>query len=329
LQAIVLAGGLGTRLRPITYTRPKPLVPILNKPLIDHVIELLPREVDEVFLATGYMGDTVRAHFGSRLAGPRVEVVIEERPLGTGGALKNVEKRIDGTFIVLNGDILCSLDIGKMLAFHRSSKGIGTIALWDVEDPTAFGMVIMEGKSRIREFKEKPRKEEAVSNSVNAGTYILEPEIFSYMEPGKEISIERQVFPRVLGKGLFGFGFKGFWYDAGTLANVLAIHRGLMKGVKKGDGVRIAKGAELKAPVLLGNDVSIGERSSLGPAVCIGSGVSLGEGCRLEDCAVHDNVHIGKNAVLEHCIIGKDAELEDRVHVKDRIIGDKEKVVNP
>jgi len=327
MQAVILAGGLGTRLRPITFTRPKPLIPILNRPLIDVVIEMLPLEVDEVFIATGYMGDRLRAHFGSRRKGPRVEVVIEASPLGTGGALKNIESRIKGTFVVLNGDVVCSLDVTKMLAFHRKSGGVGTIALWDVEDPTAFGMVVLDKKSRIREFKEKPRKEDVVSHSVNAGTYILEPGILSMMEPGRETSIETQVFPRVLKKGLHGFGFRGYWYDAGTLDNVLAIHQGLMSGVKKGKDFGRGKDVALNGPVLIGDGASAGDHTRLGPSTCIGNDVRIGAGCRLKDCVLHDRVRVGKGASIEHCIIGEDAEIDDGVKLRNRIIGDRERVL--
>jgi mannose-1-phosphate guanylyltransferase len=327
MQAVILAGGLGTRLRPLTFTRPKPLLPILNRPLIDVVIGMLPKEVDEVFIATGYMGDRLKAHFGPRRKGPRVEVVIEASPLGTGGALKNIEDRLDGTFAVLNGDVVCSLDITKMLAFHSKRGGIGTIALWDVKDPTAFGMVVTDGKSRIREFKEKPRKEEVVSHSVNAGTYILEPEILARMARGKETSIERHVFPFVIDRGLHGFGFKGYWYDAGTLDNVLAIHHGQMNGVKKGKALRMGDDVVLKGPVLIGNGTSVGARAKIGPSACIGNNARLGAGCHLKDCVLHDGANIGKGAIIEHCIIGEHAEIDAGVRLRNRIIGDRERVV--
>jgi len=192
-------------------------------------MDILGPEVDEVLVATGYMGDRLCSLFRDMKDVPRVEVVVEQSPLGTGGALKQLEKKLKGTFVVVNGDVICSLDMTKMLSFHRNKKGLGTIALWEVEDPTPFGMVVTGKDGRILEFKEKPKSEEVVSRAVNAGTYILEPEVLSYMASVKEASLEREVFPRALERGLYGFRFAGYWFDAGTLDSYLRIHAELMR----------------------------------------------------------------------------------------------------
>jgi len=326
LQAVVLAGGLGTRLRPITYTRPKPLVPIVNRPLVLRVLDILPPVVDEVFIATGYMGDRLCAFFKDRRTGPKVEVVVEDRPLGTGGALKNLEDRIKGTFIVVNGDVICSLDLERMLAFHRKRGALGTISLWEMDDPTPYGMVVADERGRIVRFLEKPRPEEAVSRAVNAGTYILEPQILGCMRPGKEASIEKEVFPNVLDRGLFGFGFKGYWYDAGTLGSYLAIHSALMRlegGAIKGNGLKAGESAVWRQPYGTGKDCVIGEGTTMGPDVCIGNGVTIGIGSALSDCVLHDGVNVGDRAILERCIIGENATIRDGARVPPgTIIGD-------
>jgi len=327
LQAVVLAGGLGTRLRPITYTRPKPIVPILNRPLILRVLDMLPPQVEEVFIATGYMGDRLTAFFRENRTMPKVEVVVEERPLGTGGALKNLEGRIKGTFIVINGDVVCSLDLAKMVSFHRQKGSFGTIALWETEDVTPFGMVVTDGRDRIVRFHEKPRREEVVCHSVNAGTYILEPGVLERMRAGKETSIEKEVFPFILDKGLYGFRFGGYWFDGGTLDSYIAIHAALMAsehhGELKGNGLRAASSSVWHPPYMTGRDCMVGERSVIGHDVCLGDRVSVGKDCFLAECVVHDRARVGDGARLEHCIIGENADIRPGARVvAGTIIGD-------
>jgi NDP-sugar pyrophosphorylase family protein len=327
LQAVVLAGGLGTRLRPITYTRPKSLIPILNRPLIMRVLDMLPPAVDEVFIATGYMGDRLRSFFKDRRIGPRVEVVVEDRPLGTGGALKNLEGRLNGTFIVINGDVVCSLDLEKMMSFHRGMKSFCTIALWEVEDPTPFGMVVTDRHDRILRFHEKPRPEEVVCRTINAGTYVLEPPILALMHPGKETSIEKEVFPHVLDRGIHGFRFKGFWFDGGTLDSYLAIHASLMRseqgGRKKAEGLRAGASCVWHTPYFTGKDCVIGDGTIIGPDVCLGDRVCAGRGCFLAECVVHDGARVGDDARLEHCLVGENAEIGKGVRIPPgTIIGD-------
>ncbi len=327
MQAVVLAGGLGTRLRPITLTRPKPLLPILNRPLICRVLDLLPPQVDEVFIATGYMGAKVADFFERNQGRRKVDVVIEERPLGTGGALKNLEKRIKGKFIVLNGDVICSLDLRQMLRYHEQKRGLATISLWEVADPTPFGMVVLDPEGHISAFKEKPRRDEVTSHAVNAGTYILEPEILGYMEPGRETSIEKEVFPKVLARGLFGFRFEGHWFDAGTLNSYLRIHASLLNdirgGIKRGKGGNVTRTVAWSAPVLLGDGCVIGERSRIGPRACLGDRVSLGQGSAVRDSVVHDGAVIGDRVLLDQCLVGENSVIESDVNVPPgTIVGD-------
>ena len=327
MQAVVLAGGLGTRLRPITLSRPKALLPILNRPLILRVMDLLPPQVDEVFIATGYMGNKVADLFKREKTRWKVEVVNEERPLGTGGALKNLEKRLEGKFIVLNGDVICSLDLRKMLRYHEQKNGLATISLWEVDDPTAFGMVVLDPEGHISAFKEKPRREEIVSHAVNAGTYILEPDILRYMEPGRETSIEKEVFPKVLARGLYGFRFEGHWFDAGTLNSYLKIHASLLNdirgGIKRGKGASVPRTVAWSAPVLLGDGCVIGERTHIGPRACLGDHVTLGQGCSVRDSVIHNGAIVGDRVLLEQCLVGENAVLESDVIIPPgTIVGD-------
>jgi len=290
-------------------------------------MDLLPPQVDEVFIATGYMGQKVADFFAREKTRWKVDVVIEDRPLGTGGALKNLEKRLDGKFIVLNGDVICSVDLRKMLKYHEQKKGLATISLWDVEDPTAYGMVVLDPEGHITAFKEKPRRDEVVSHAVNAGTYILEPELLGYIEPGRETSIEKEVFPRVLARGLYGFRFEGHWSDAGTLNSYLRIHASLLNdirgGIKKGKGGNVPNSVAWSAPALLGDGCTIGERSRIGPRACLGDRVSVGQGSTVRDSVIHDGATIGNRVLVEQCLIGENVVIEDDVNLPPgTIVGD-------
>ncbi len=218
MQVIVLAGGFGTRLRPWTNHVAKPLLPMLDKTLLERVVEALPEElVEEVILAAGYKIDEMRSHFDSVELPYKVTIVEEFEPLGTGGAIANCKNYLRGeTFCVMNGDLLSSVPVKEMLEFHNSQGGLATISMWEVDDPTRFGVCDIQQDGRISQFQEKPTLEEAVSNMINAGCYILEPEIFDRMPEGPH-SMERDVYTNIASEGLLnGFAFEGHFVDAGT-----------------------------------------------------------------------------------------------------------------
>ncbi|MBV9438614.1 MAG: nucleotidyltransferase family protein, partial [Candidatus Eremiobacteraeota bacterium] len=197
MQAVVLVGGEGTRLRPLTLTTPKPMIPVMNMPFLERTLRRLAEAgIDEVILAAGYLPDAITSYFGDgRALGIRLRYVIEETPLGTAGALKNVERFIDGAFFVLNGDVLTSLDLRAMLEVHRARAGLGTLHLIRVPDPSAFGCVAHDDRGRVLHFIEKPPAGEAPTNEINAGTYLLEREILDAIPSGRPVSIEREIFP--------------------------------------------------------------------------------------------------------------------------------------
>ena len=217
MQVVVLAGGFGTRLRPWTYEIPKPILPMLDKTLLEHVVEVVPENmVDEVVVAGGYKVDDIEEYFKQADVPYDVTIVKEMEPLGTGGALGNCRDVISGQFVCLNGDIISSLDMQVGMELHKENGGIGTLALWEVEDPTRFGIVGLNEQQRVTQFKEKPKKEEVFSNLINAGSYLFEDSIFDYIPKGRS-SLEREVFP-VLAREhqLNGFSFEGYFIDAGT-----------------------------------------------------------------------------------------------------------------
>lgn len=217
MQVVVLAGGVGSRLRPWTTKIPKPLLKMLDKTLLERVVECMPENlVDEVIVAGGYKVDHIQEYFKANEVDFDVRIVRETEPLGTGGALGNCRDIASGTFACFNGDIISSLNAESLVNLHQSNGGIGTLGLWEVEDPTRFGIVGLDENSKITRFKEKPKPEEVFSNLINAGSYILEEDIFSYMPLGRH-SLERDVFPKLAEENqLNGKQFKGYFIDAGT-----------------------------------------------------------------------------------------------------------------
>lgn len=322
MQAVILAGGFGTRLRPLTLTCPKPLLPVANVPIIRRIIDKMPQDVDKVVLAVNYKLEQLREHFREHpIPGREVVLVEEKEPLGTAGAIKNVEPHVDGAFLVFNGDILDSLDVAAFRRFHARKKGVGTLSLWEVNDPRHFGVMEMAGE-RIARFVEKPEtREQAPSNLANAGTYLLEPEVFDLIPKGVAVSIERETFPAALaaGRHLYGFPFSGFWVDCGRPETYLRSNEAVVKAGGKNVllgagttdlGAQFDDWAVVGRSCTLGSDVEIA-RSVLLDGVVVGSNVTirdsiLGPGCR-----------IGDDAALVDCVLGEGVQVEKGVLLKN------------
>ncbi len=321
MQAVIIAGGLGTRLRPLTYTRPKPLIPLLNREMILHVLDRLPREVDDIILPVNYMVDRMRDFFRDSDVGRNVRIVEERTPLGTGGALKNVEQFLADRFLVFNGDVISSINVPDMLRHHEENDCIATIALWEVEDPSAFGAVGLRDGSRITRFVEKPAAGKAPSRCINAGIYVFEREVLGSIPGGKQVSMEREVFPKIIKKGLYGYRFEGYWADAGTLKNYIRAMKMLLisGGTEINRSVKINEGATVEKPVNVGPGCTIG--GSLGPCVSLGSDCEVRD-ATLSDCALFDGVTVHKDAKIKGSIIGGGCKIGPRASITGSIIGD-------
>jgi len=315
MKAVILAGGLGTRLRPLTYSIPKSLVPIAGKPLIRRIIDGLPSSVDTVVLAVSYMKEALEDYFRVEPCGRKVILVNESTPMGTGGALKNVAQHIDGTFIVQNGDCVSSLDIKAMVRAHRESGGLGSLALWEVKDPSAFGVVNLERDMRITDFQEKPSLAEAKSNLINAGVYVFEPEILDYIGKG-QVSLEREVFPRVIEYGLYGHRFQGFWVDCGTLKNTLVAQRAML------DKENPPAPADFDCTLIPPNLIRAKELKGchIGPNVCLEPEVRIGAGTHVENALVMKGASLGTNCKISGSIIGPGIKVNDNESIVDSIV---------
>lgn len=305
MKAVILSGGFGTRMRPLTYTTPKPLLPIVNKPMIHHLVDSLPEEVDEVLIAANYKIDLLKDYFEAQDLDINVEIIDEPKPLGTAGAVKNVEEYLNEPFFVMNADVISSIDLKGFLEFFNSKPGVGAISAWRVENPEEFGIFDMDEEKRIQRFEEKPNPWEAFSNIVNAGHYILEPEILDLIQSGEKVNMSKEIFPKLLEKGLYGFEFEGYWIDCGRPSSFFKATRALM------DEKEVSQ--------------VVGERSvvegELGDYVCIGGDCTIGDS-KISNSIIFDGVEIDDRCVIEDSIIGYDVIIEDDVTIRDSIISD-------
>lgn len=337
MQAVILVGGFATRLRPLTDNRPKALLPILNKPMILHLVDKVKDIVDEVVLAVNYGKDHLEEYFQEHDCGVSVILHPEDEPLGTGGAIKNAEQYINDTFLAFNGDIITSMDIKNFIKFHREKGGLGALALWEVEDPTRFGIIAIDENNQITRFLEKPKPEEIFSHFINAGTYCLEPEILDVIPKDRKVSIEREIYPNVLDKKLFGLVFQGYWFDAGTPEIYIETQREMMKfhladgslspEETTGAGSVIANSAEIASNVLIGKNCEIGENAMIGPNIFIGDNVKLGGNCRLSDAVIDSGTQVGSNVTGSQIILGRNNIVDSGLELPVGLVtGDEYKV---
>ena len=330
MKAIIIAGGLGTRLRPLTYNIPKPIVPLANKPFVFHQIELLRKfGITEVILNLHYLSDNIRNIFDDgRKLGVKMYYSIEEKPMGTAGAVKNAETFFDdGPMLVFNGDILTDINLGKMIKFHEDKKAKVTIALTRVEDPTLYGLIMTDKDQRVLEFREKPSWEHVTTNTINAGIYIVDPSIFKLVPKGKEFSFERQLYPMLLEKGekIYGYITDAYWMDIGDPVKYLKAHHDILSGdvmasipgnkisanIWVEDGVNISGSAKVRGPALIGKNSQIAEEVILDEFVVLGDSVTIGKGSRLKNCVVHGKSVIKEGVRIEGSIIGAHCTIEE------------------
>jgi mannose-1-phosphate guanylyltransferase len=317
LQAIVLVGGEGTRLRPLTYGTPKPMVPIAGVPFLARTLERLAHAgIRDVILPAGYMPEAIIDYFGDGAAlDMKITYVIEETPLGTAGALKNVEQYITGQFFVLNGDILTSLDLRTMMEDHERKGGIGLLHLIRVEDPSSFGCVVHDANGLISTFVEKPPRETAPTNEINAGTYLFEREILDLIPAGRNVSIERETFPQIIaqGKGLYAYTTDDYWIDLGKPEQYLDAHRDVLAGrmpllqVEPGvtgkGGPALANVAKLHLPVHADAGIQVDPTAEIGPNVVLGEQTFVASGAIVRDSVLWDRVTIEEGALVEGSIL--------------------------
>lgn len=342
LNAIVLAGGLGTRLRPLSCTRPKMLFPVANIPLLDWALKKLAKnKVERAILAVNYMADAFIKRYGEEAHGIELfyskdlDRVVErlprsEKSLGTGGSIKKAEKLISRKepFLVLNGDILTNINYAEFVNQHKASGAIASIALHEVNDPSRYGVVELTDKDRIARFVEKPSREEAPSNVINAGIYALSPKIFDYIPKARSVSIEHEIFPKLAEEGkLHGYIFQGYWTDIGEPSDYLKANRLLLdmeiQKEKLEKRIALKSESEIRKPCIIGENVTVGSKTIIGPYTAIGEETSVGNRALIEDSIIFPNTTISDYAFVrgaiigESVIVGRGAKIEDGCIVGD------------
>lgn len=333
MKALILAGGFGTRLRPLSCTRPKILFPIVNKPLLQWTIERLAQNnVEEVILAVNKQTEIAIKQNKIRKCGLHIIYSRDphKKPLGTGGPIKKAEKLIghDSPFLVLNGDTFADIRCTEILKFHEENKGIATIALHEVDDPSRYGVAELTEGNRIRRFIEKPqRKEDAPTNLINAGIYAFSPKIFDYIPGRCAVSLEREVFPKLADEGkLYGYIFSGLWADMGKPEDYLEINRILLNSLPNNYEYKIACKGEIKKPVALDNKVSIGEESTVGPYAVLGKNVKVGRNVQIQNAIIFPETFVSDFASIKNTIIGEGVVIGKRVKIEGCVLGDRVKI---
>jgi mannose-1-phosphate guanylyltransferase len=330
MQALILAGGEGTRLRPLTSTVPKPVVPLVDRPFIAFMLDWLRGHgVDDVIMSCGFLASGVRNVLGDGSAyGMRLRYVEEPQPLGTGGAVKYAESLLDERFLMLNGDVLTDLDVSAQLALHEQRGARATLALTPVEDPSAYGLVRTRADGEVTGFVEKPSPNQIDTRNISAGIYVLDRSVLELLEPEQPASIERDVFPRLVGEGLYAYVGDGYWLDIGTPEHYLEGTFDILEGtVATGVTDRMGSaylcvepGTENAGRVipsaLVERDCRIASHARIGGRVVLEAGVSVGEHTTIERAVVLRGSTIGANCTLSGCIVAAGVEIGDNTHIE-------------
>lgn len=320
MKALFLAGGLGTRLRPLTDRLPKPMVPVMGKPLLERSFEELKlHDVNEIVLSTCYKPESIERYFkDGNSKDLLLHYVCEDVPLGTGGAIKNAEQYFDEPFLIFNADIISDINFREMIRFHKRKKADVTIAVTRVEDPTAYGVIEYDDNDFAITFKEKPKPHEVVSHYINAGVYIFQPDILKRIPSGRPVSVEREVFPKLLeiGKRIAIYRGCNYWLDLGTPEKYIQVHQDAFSGkyrildtdfkqdpVYGSSDARIHETAVIHGPVYIGDNVRIEAGVEIGPNVVVGDGCFIGKKADISNSILWNDVKIGQNAKIRNTIV--------------------------
>jgi mannose-1-phosphate guanylyltransferase / phosphomannomutase len=343
MKAVVMAGGEGTRLRPMTANQPKPLLPVINQPIMGHVLRLLRRHgFADTVVTVQFLASLIRNYFGDGAElGMNLQYATEEKPLGTAGSVKNAESELrDSRFVVVSGDALTDIDLTSMARFHADSNALVTVALKSVPNPLEFGIVIAGEDGKIERFLEKPTWGQVFSDTVNTGIYIMEPEVFEYVTAGEAVDWAHEVFPKLLdiGAPVFGYVADAYWEDVGTLESLLQVHADvlnhqldidiegfeMMPGVWVCEGAEVDPGAILKGPLYVGNYAKVEAGAELREYTVLGSNVVVKSSAFLHRAVIYDNAFVGPQTNLRGCIIGKNTDIMRGARIEEgAVVGDE------
>ncbi len=342
MKAILLAGGKGTRLRPLTLHTPKPIVPIFDRPFLQHQIDLLKTvpEINEVILSLNYQPRRIEEMFGDGTsAGLKIRYVVEPNPLGTGGAIKFAAQGVDDTLVVFNGDVLTEVDLAAVLGLHRERRAAATIVLTPVDNPTAYGLVETDAAGNVSRFLEKPDPNQITCNTINAGIYVLEPSTFDRIPKETAWSIERAYFPSLVERGetFVAYIYDGYWIDIGTPEKYVQVHRDVMagrfraapfkdaaRGAHRAPTAQVEAGAELQGPCFLDEGVVVRPGAKVLANSVIGRQVHVEEGATVAGSIVWTGSWIGKDADVRDAVLGRNCSIGRNATVRPgAVLGDK------
>jgi mannose-1-phosphate guanylyltransferase len=324
MQALILAGGEGTRLRPLTYTVPKPVLPLAGRPHIAYVIDWLrDHGVDDVIVSCGFLAQGMRDALASLEPGVEIRYAEEPDPRGTAGAIRYAEEMLADRFLVLNGDVLCDLDLTALIDQHERTGARATIALHPVTDPTGYGLVRRHEDGEITEFLEKPTRDQIDTDEINAGAYLLERSVLDEIPPDQPVSIEREVFPRLIAEGLYGIRLDGYWIDIGTPDRFLEANWDILErrvstvvgdrldadGVMIGEGSEVSPEATIQGPACIGDAAMVAAGATVGPRVVLGESCEVGEGATVTGSVLLDGCRIGDGAAISDSILSANVEV--------------------
>jgi NDP-sugar pyrophosphorylase family protein len=331
MKAVILAGGEGTRLRPLTLSVPKPVVPVVDRPFLRHQLDLLDHAgVADVIFSLAYRPERIEAVFGDgRAFGKRIRYAVEETPLGTGGAVKHAEPHLDDVTVVFNGDVLTDVDLAAVVRGHRASNAAATIVLTPVPNPAAYGLVEFDADQRVTRFLEKPDPSQITTDTINAGIYVLQTRTLELMPPGVNHSIERKFFPALLARGdrVMAHVHRGYWIDIGTPEKYLQVHRDVLGGrfmvdldgaATRGGWVHrsaMVAGAALEGPFYVGPGCTVAPGARIGPGAVLTESVTVAPGASVRDSVVWAGSEIGNDAALEGALLAGRVRLGRHVRV--------------
>jgi mannose-1-phosphate guanylyltransferase len=313
MQALVLVGGEGTRLRPLTLTRPKPALPLVDRPFIRFIVDWLARHgVDEVVMACGFRADDLRSALGDEVLGEaRIHYLEEEEALGTAGPVRLAADRglLGERFMVLNGDLLTDLNLTALQATHAERNAVATLALYPVDDPSTYGLVRRGSDDEVLGFLEKPEPDQIDTDEISAGAYVLERAVVELIAPGRAVSIEREVFPRLVGQGLYGRRLEGYWMDIGTPERYLQASWDILEGSVETDVETHGDG------VLVERDAEVAGQATVGPRAVVRSGCRIGAGAVVVESVLLDGCHVEAGAEIRGSILAPEVEIGERARI--------------
>ncbi len=338
MKAVIMAGGEGTRLRPLTANQPKPMLPMVNRPMAEHVIDLLKLHgYDEIVITVAFLASTIRTYFGDGSEfGVTLHYATEETPLGTAGSVLNARELLDERFLVISGDVLTDIDLSELVDYHERQGSVATLALKSMENPLEFGIVITSEDGRVERFLEKPGWGDVFSDTINTGIYVLEPEVLDWIAEGRPVDFSGEVFPAMLeaGRPLYGFVAGGYWEDVGTLEAYLRAHTDVLDkkvevaipGFPLHDDVWIGEGAEVhpsavvRGPAIIGDNCRVGAGAEIGAHTVLGSNVRIGENTVLERTVIHDNTYLAGGVTARGAVIARSCDIRLGAHLEDGVV---------